>query len=88
MKKQKKQNGSESGATVYSGHSRTSTKESVIAYTGPRTEESRPRAATPGTGAVESAMSPRGVDSDEKGGNVETTNGRRIGVSDPGRPPA
>ena len=84
IKKQKKRNGSESGATVYSGHSRTSTKESMIAFTGPRTEESRPRAVTPGTGAVknvESVMSTRGVGSDE-GGSVEITNGRRTGVSD------
>ncbi|KAH0838821.1 hypothetical protein J3R83DRAFT_7225 [Lanmaoa asiatica] len=87
-KKHRKQEGSVSGATTYSGHSRTSTRESLTTVrTGSRLEQSRPRAAAPSTGTVrslESAVNAGGVGSVD-GGGVEMN--RRAGVSDQ-RPPA
>jgi len=82
VKKKKKRNGSVSGATTYSGHSRTSSATTVQA--GPRTEQSQPRAATPVLGTVESVEG--AVDG---GGSMETIRprGGRVGVSDQ-RPPA
>ena len=78
-KKQKKRKSSLSGMTTYSGHSRTSTRESVTtAHAGTRTEQTRSRAASPGmetTKSVKSTMSAGGV------GNVD---GGRVGQ----RPPA
>ncbi|KAN0101183.1 hypothetical protein V8E55_001167 [Tylopilus felleus] len=58
-KTEKKRNGSvTSGATIQLGHSRTSTKESVVTLlAGPLVEQSRPRAATPGKVMVKRAES-------------------------------
>ena len=67
VKKQKERNGSMSGATAFSGHSRTSTRESVTVYAGPRTEQSRTRAGT--VVSVVSVVSASG------GGGVEMTHG-------------
>ncbi|KAF8549247.1 hypothetical protein OG21DRAFT_1515416 [Imleria badia] len=89
-KKQTKQNGSVSGMTMISGHSRTSTKESATAVlAGPQTEESHPRAATPGVATMQSVQSAKsgGVGGDDGDGRVEMTHGGRAGVSDR-RPPA
>lgn len=88
-KKEKKRNGSLSGMTTYSGHSRTSTKESATAVpAGPPTEASQPRAATPGVVTVESLQSVEsggGVGGDGGGGSVVMHG--RASVSDQ-RPPA